>query len=103
MQIIKPQGGKIRINLFASRAREASRSLSLSPPQNVRALLFSLHSSNKKLKIQIEAEFVEFAGMDPDVALGLVKHGATLLLLDVPQYNVVGLDTQVKSSSLLGS
>jgi hypothetical protein len=41
--------------------------------------------------------------MDPDAALGLVKHGATLLLLDVPQYTLVGVDTQVKSSSLLGS
>jgi hypothetical protein len=75
-------------------------SLSLTPSECARV---TLHSSNKKLKIQIEAEFVEFAGMDPDAALGLVKHGATLLLLDVPQYNVVGLDTQVKSSSLLGS
>ncbi|XP_059449847.1 uncharacterized protein LOC132180879 isoform X2 [Corylus avellana] len=36
--------------------------------------------------------------MDPDAALGLVKHGATLLLLDVPQYNVLGLDTQMLSA-----
>jgi hypothetical protein len=41
--------------------------------------------------------------MDPDAALGLVKHGATLLLLDVPQHTLVGVDTQVNSSSLLGS
>jgi hypothetical protein len=41
--------------------------------------------------------------MDPDAALGLVKHGATLLLLDVPQHTLVGFDTQVRSSSLFGS
>lgn len=35
--------------------------------------------------------------MDPDAALGLVKHGATLLLLDVPQYALVGIDTQMFS------
>nr|BCQ06483.1 FcAAR2 protein [Ficus carica] len=33
--------------------------------------------------------------MDPEMALELVKHGATLLLLDVPQYTLVGIDTQV--------
>lgn len=33
--------------------------------------------------------------MDPEVALGLVKHGATLLFLDVPQYTLVGIDTQM--------
>ncbi|CAN1122837.1 Protein AAR2 homolog [Linum perenne] len=33
--------------------------------------------------------------MDPDTALELVKQGATLLLLDVPQYTLVGVDTQV--------
>ncbi|KAI8534534.1 hypothetical protein RHMOL_Rhmol10G0097700 [Rhododendron molle] len=35
--------------------------------------------------------------MDPETALGLVKHGATLLLLDVPQYTLVGIDTQMFS------
>lgn len=39
--------------------------------------------------------------MDPETALELVKHGATLLLLDVPQYTLFGVDTQVKSSLLL--
>ncbi|KAK0608505.1 hypothetical protein LWI29_031713 [Acer saccharum] len=33
--------------------------------------------------------------MDPDAALELVKHGITLLLLDVPQYTLVGIDTQM--------
>nr|POE70176.1 protein aar2 like [Quercus suber] len=33
--------------------------------------------------------------MDPDTALELVKQGATLLLLDVPQYTLLGIDTQV--------
>lgn len=33
--------------------------------------------------------------MDPEAALELVKHGATLLLLDVPQYTLFGIDTQV--------
>ncbi|KAM6567104.1 hypothetical protein CsatA_026232 [Cannabis sativa] len=33
--------------------------------------------------------------MDPEVALELVKHGATFFLLDVPQYTLVGIDTQV--------
>ncbi|GLT57248.1 hypothetical protein SLA2020_302350 [Shorea laevis] len=35
--------------------------------------------------------------MDPETAMELVKHGATLLFLDVPQYTVVGIDTQVFS------
>lgn len=38
--------------------------------------------------------------MDPETALGLVKHGATLLLLDVPQYTLVGIDTQVTKKLL---
>lgn len=33
--------------------------------------------------------------MDPEAALELVKQGATLLLLDVPQYTLVGIDTQM--------
>jgi len=33
--------------------------------------------------------------MDSERALELVKHGATLLFLDVPQYTLVGIDTQV--------
>ncbi|XP_027079429.1 uncharacterized protein [Coffea arabica] len=36
--------------------------------------------------------------MDPQTALELVKHGATLLLLDVPQYTLIGIDTQMFSS-----
>lgn len=35
--------------------------------------------------------------MDPEKALELVKHGSTLLLLDVPQYTLFGIDTQVFS------
>ncbi|KAK7276275.1 hypothetical protein RIF29_17413 [Crotalaria pallida] len=35
--------------------------------------------------------------MDSETALELVKHGVTLLLLDVPQYTLVGVDTQVFS------
>lgn len=38
--------------------------------------------------------------MDPETALGLVKQGSTLLLLDVPQYTLVGIDTQVKMPTL---
>lgn len=49
MQIIKPQGGKIEINLFASRAQEASRSLSLSLRMCARVTLHSSKLSNKKL------------------------------------------------------
>lgn len=33
--------------------------------------------------------------MDQTVAMDLVKKGSTLLLLDVPQGTLVGLDTQV--------
>lgn len=33
--------------------------------------------------------------MDSETALGLVKQGATLLLLDVPQFTLFGIDTQV--------
>ncbi|KAI9100253.1 hypothetical protein K1719_024471 [Acacia pycnantha] len=35
--------------------------------------------------------------MDPETALELVKQGVTLLLLDVPQYTLVGVDTQMFS------
>lgn len=40
-------------------------------------------------------------GMDPEIALELVKNGATLLLLDVPQFTLVGIDTQVKKINFL--
>lgn len=33
--------------------------------------------------------------MDSETALELVKRGATVLLLDVPQYTLIGIDTQV--------
>ncbi|XVF20659.1 hypothetical protein REPUB_Repub12eG0020700 [Reevesia pubescens] len=36
--------------------------------------------------------------MDPEKALELVKNGATLLFLDVPQYTLIGIDTQVFSA-----
>ncbi|XP_061358549.1 uncharacterized protein LOC133302749 [Gastrolobium bilobum] len=35
--------------------------------------------------------------MDPQTALELVKHGVTLLFLDVPQYTLVAIDTQMFS------
>ncbi|KAL1308172.1 hypothetical protein HN51_050112 [Arachis hypogaea] len=35
--------------------------------------------------------------MDPGTALELVKHGVTLLFLDVPQYTLLGIDTQMFS------
>ncbi|XP_059643332.1 uncharacterized protein LOC132285182 [Cornus florida] len=35
--------------------------------------------------------------MDPETALDFVKHSATLLLLDVPQFTHVGIDTQMFS------
>ncbi|KAF5457500.1 hypothetical protein F2P56_021599 [Juglans regia] len=35
--------------------------------------------------------------MDADAALELVKRGTTLLLLDVPQYTLIGVDTQMFS------
>ncbi|KAL6325979.1 hypothetical protein AAG906_038471 [Vitis piasezkii] len=31
--------------------------------------------------------------MEPETALGLVQNGATLLLLDVPQFTLIGIDT----------
>lgn len=31
--------------------------------------------------------------MEPETALGLVRNGATLLLLDVPQFTLIGIDT----------
>ncbi|KAL6555502.1 hypothetical protein OROHE_007174 [Orobanche hederae] len=36
--------------------------------------------------------------MDPETALEFVKHGATIILLDVPQYTLIGVDTQMYSS-----
>ncbi|RAL46620.1 hypothetical protein DM860_004899 [Cuscuta australis] len=36
--------------------------------------------------------------MDPEVALELAKRGGTLLFLDVPQYTLIGIDTQMFSS-----
>jgi A1 cistron-splicing factor AAR2 len=33
--------------------------------------------------------------MDPEAATELARKGVTLLLLDVPQHTVLGLDTQV--------
>ncbi|KAL4614016.1 hypothetical protein ACB092_07G024900 [Castanea dentata] len=36
--------------------------------------------------------------MDPNTALELVKQGVTLLLLDVPQYSLLGIDTQMFSA-----
>ncbi|XP_073144694.1 uncharacterized protein [Henckelia pumila] len=36
--------------------------------------------------------------MDPETALEYVKHGATLLLLDAPQFTLIGIDTQMFSS-----
>ncbi|KAL4614026.1 hypothetical protein ACB092_07G025700 [Castanea dentata] len=35
--------------------------------------------------------------MDPNTALELVKQGVTLLLLDVPQYTLLGIDTEMFS------
>uniref|UniRef100_A0A0A0M0D1 Protein AAR2 homolog n=1 Tax=Cucumis sativus TaxID=3659 RepID=A0A0A0M0D1_CUCSA len=35
--------------------------------------------------------------MDPETSLELVKHGVTVLLLDVPQYTLLGIDTQMFS------
>lgn len=37
--------------------------------------------------------------MDSEKALELVKHGATLLFLDVPQHTIIGIDTQVSHLS----
>lgn len=36
--------------------------------------------------------------MDPETALEFVKQGATLLFLDVPQYTLIGIDTQMFSA-----
>lgn len=38
--------------------------------------------------------------MEAEAALELVKQGATLLLLDVPQSTLIGIDTQVSISFL---
>ncbi|KAL6960910.1 hypothetical protein U1Q18_038676 [Sarracenia purpurea var. burkii] len=37
--------------------------------------------------------------MDAETALGFVKHGFTLLLLDVPQNTLVGIDTQCREGN----
>ncbi|KAF2592983.1 hypothetical protein F2Q70_00044987 [Brassica cretica] len=37
--------------------------------------------------------------MDSEKALELVKHGATLLFLDVPQHTLIGIDTQANVHS----
>lgn len=44
---------------------------------------------------QISEEKKKKEAMDSEKALELVKHGATLLFLDVPQHTLVGIDTQV--------
>ncbi|PQM36720.1 protein AAR2 homolog [Prunus yedoensis var. nudiflora] len=35
--------------------------------------------------------------MDAEMAMELVKHGLTLLFLDVPQHTLIGIDTQMFS------
>lgn len=39
--------------------------------------------------------------MDPESAAEFVKQGITLLLLDVPQFTLIGIDTQVRPFSFL--
>ena len=39
--------------------------------------------------------------MDPDKALELVKHGASLILLNVPPYTTFDMDTQVCLSGIV--
>lgn len=39
--------------------------------------------------------------MEPETALGLVRNGATLLLLDVPQFTLIGIDTLVISKRII--
>lgn len=39
--------------------------------------------------------------MDAETALELVKKGATLLVLDVPQNTLFGIDTQVLKCSVI--
>jgi hypothetical protein len=51
----------------------------------IRILELSLSLSNSKKE----------KGMDSWTALELVKQGGTLLLLDVPEYTLLGIDTQV--------
>jgi len=41
--------------------------------------------------------------MDSQTALELVKNGVTLLFLDVPQYTLVAIDTQVNNFLFLFS
>ncbi|KAK7826553.1 protein aar2 like protein [Quercus suber] len=50
--------------------------------------VYKIKKRNSNLKLFF------FLSMDPDTALELVKQGATLLLLDVPQYTLLGIDTQ---------
>ncbi|KAF2592987.1 hypothetical protein F2Q70_00044989 [Brassica cretica] len=40
--------------------------------------------------------------MDSEKALELVKHGATLLFLDVPQHTLIGIDTQAIGTAFKG-
>ena len=78
-----------RFSLCASRARES--------------LLDVSQTSNKKEKPQNfqnkkgygNLKFFLSQSMEPNTALELVKQGVTLLLLDVPQYTLLGIDTQV--------
>ena len=39
--------------------------------------------------------------MEPETALGLVRNGATLLLLDMPQFTLIGIDTLVISKRII--
>lgn len=58
--------------------------------------LFLIDREVKPQRRRTEKEEV----MDSEKALELVKHGATLLFLDVPQHTLIGIDTQVSNLPL---
>ena len=90
--------GKNEIFIFrfspcASRTRESLLDVSQTSNRKEKPQNFQNRKRNGNLK------FFLSESMDPNTALELVKQGVTLLLLDVPQYTLVGIDTQVLYSS----
>ena len=75
-------------SLCVSRARERLLDVSQTPNKRGKPQNFQNKKRNSNLK------FFSLS-MDPNTALELVKQGVTLLLLDVPQYTLFGIDTQV--------
>ena len=78
-----------RFSLCASRTRESLLDVSQTSNKKEKPQNFQNKKRNSNLK------FFLSQSMDPDTALELVKQGVTLFLLDVPQYTLLGFDTQL--------